>query len=220
MNLNGQKISNPFKALFLVFILGSSLASLNAAAVELEQNTFTDGFSSYETKGGSDVEARTAVASRCQNSSPLLKHVRMVHEYFNVWGRRRFWVCSFATVEERKRPTSIEQKTLQTRRINKPRNEVAIGLNQWIKNSGYTGNVGPGDSLMWIDADKNWLSLKIELGTSGSDSTLVRIRTFEGKNPNDPKFEVFSISLYQSLFAMIAQELFTEAINVEAAELN
>jgi hypothetical protein len=225
MNLNIKKKSYRFNGLFLFFfIFGLSLNGSVAEAVEVKQYIFTDtqGEPYYFTHGGTEEAARAAVTKRCQNYSPLLKNVRMFADEFNLWGRMRSWTCSFTNIEDRKRPTSIEQKALQTRRINKPYKEVADGLDQWVKNSGFSqllpfGKFGNGVAI--IDADKNRLHIQVEFSKPNPDSTLVRIRTFEGFYI-DPKKEVFSTSLYQSLFTMMAQELFTEAINLEPAELN
>jgi hypothetical protein len=224
-NFNKMLFLRSSLLLFVCLFFLSLHSKALAAEVKLKQLRFTDtGAPYYFTHGGEEESARVAVARLCQKHSSLLVHVRKFADEFNIWGRMRSWSCSFASLDDRKRPTSLEQKSLQARRINKSIKEVTDGLNQWIKNSGYVGAVGrplasKAGGHMRLGPNGHFLLVEFDLHAQTADSTLLRMRTYESETI-DPKAEVFSASLYQALFVMISQELFTEAINLEPAELN
>jgi hypothetical protein len=100
---------------------------------------------------------------------------------------------------------------------------VVDGMNEWIKNAGYTGQVSRfgdrGMGLASIKKGRHPLQVQFEFKALSNDSTLVRIRTYDSF-ALIPEEEFFSSFTYQYLFNQIGQELFTEALNIDAAELN
>jgi hypothetical protein len=212
------------RPLFLFIVLMIFFNTANA--IELKKHDSSGGL--LTTEGGSLEESKAMVEEYCKNSSPLVKSIVLLKDQFNIWGSIRVYQCSFKpTTAEEKRPTSIEQKTLQIRKVKKSIQETQAGINEWIKSSGYKGVVGSvllNKAQGWtsINAGGGSLAINIELSSLPGGFTQIRLRTYSDKLDalSLPKDEFFDSFTYQFLFNQIAQELFVQTIELNPAELN
>jgi hypothetical protein len=187
-------------------------------------------FDRLKVVGGSESQAQEAAFMECKKGNPFFFEIEMVNEHFNVEGKVRDFKCRFwETKSELDRPSSLQQRILQTRKFSKSTDELHNGIQAWITHSGGSGYVAKAQPI--IENNKVTYPKKGDMRvnfTGKIQPTLhisgiyyyadegavnVRIRTFAG---ND---EVFSPKLYQLIFNQIAQELFTQAIKLEPAEV-
>lgn len=180
--------------------------------------------------GGSESQSRDAAFVECKKSNPLFFEIDMVNEHFNVEGRVRDFKCKFWDQNnELERPTSLQQRVLQTRKFNKSDVELQNALNAWIAHSGGSGVVlkdppviennkvtYPSSGTLRVNFGKNLQPILYVTGrysSAGENSVHLRIRTFAGET------EVFSPKLYQLIFNKIAEEQFTQAIKIDPVEV-
>ena len=184
--------------------------------------------------GGSAPQAEEIALIECGKLNPFFFTINLVDEHPNIHGRVRDYKCQlWESSEDLTRPTSLEQKVLQTRKFSNSPTEIENALNAWVRHKGGRGGAQPDIYTMFQNGNvlgSKSGTLQIQFGkpsfrpiliVSGRyvavDKTSVhlRIRTFSG----DSDIEVFSPKLYQLLFNQIAQELFTEAIKLEPIEM-
>jgi len=184
--------------------------------------------------GGSATQAEDIALLECRKLNPFFFTINLVNEHPNIHGRVRDYKCQlWESSEDLTRPTSLEQKVLQTRKFSTSPTEIENALNAWVAHKGGRGGVQPDIYTMGENGHvvgSRGGALQIQFGqpsfrpiliVSGRyvaiDKTSVhlRIRTFS----SDADVEIFSPKLYQLLFNQIAQELFTEAIKLEPIEM-
>ncbi len=184
--------------------------------------------------GGSAMQAKDIALIECGKLNPFFLTINLVNEHPNIHGRVRDYKCQlWESSEDLTRPTSLEQKALQTRKFSNSPKEIENALNAWVAHKGGRGGVQPDIYTMGENGHvvgSRGGTLQIQFGqpsfrpiliVSGRyvavDKTSVhlRIRTFS----SDADVEIFSPKLYQLLFNQIAQELFTEVIKLEPMEM-
>ena len=191
-------------------------------------------FDRIKLVGGSAPQAEEIALIECRKLNPFFFTINLVNEHPNIHGRVRDYKCQlWEASEDLTRPTSLEQKVLQTRKFSNSPTEIENALNAWVRHKDGRGGAQPDIYTMFengnVVGSKNG-TLQIQFGkpsfrpiliVSGRyvavDKTSVhlQIRTFS----SDSDIEVFSPKLYQLLFNQIAQELFTEAIKLEPIEM-
>lgn len=131
-----------------------------------------------------------------------------------------------------KRPTSLQQRTMQTRRFNSSEKEIRNAIAAWVAHSGGTGSVvadipkideqgklipaTEGRIYVMFAKASPILSIHGVYFKLGDKGVGVRLRTFISTGTSTQE-EIFSPKLYQLIFNQIAQELFTEAIPINPA---
>ena len=184
--------------------------------------------------GGSAMQAKDIALIECGKLNPFFFTINLVNEHPNIHGRVRDYKCQlWESSEDLTRPTSLEQKALQTRKFSTSPTEIENSLNAWVRHKGGRGGAYPDFRTVSANGDvvgSKSGTLQIHFGQSSFSPILIvsgryeavdktsvhlRIRTFS----NDSNSEIFSPKLYQLLFNQIAQELFTEAIKLEPIEM-
>lgn len=184
--------------------------------------------------GGSATQAEDIAQFECGKLNPFFFTISLVNEHPNIHGRVRDYKCQlWDSSEDLTRPTSLEQKVLQTRKFSTSPKEIENALNAWVAHKGGRGGAYPDFRTMGANGDvvgSKEGTLQIHFGLSSFSPILIvsgryvavdktsvhlRIRTFS----SDSNVEIFSPKLYQLLFNQIAQELFTEAIKIEPIEI-
>lgn len=177
--------------------------------------------------GGSDAEARALAIAECKKHNPFTIEVS------SISGRYREFKCRYwESNDDFTRPTSLQQRTMQSRRFNTSEKEIRNAISAWIAHSGASGGVTAGMPkideqgklvpategrifVMFTKVSPIFIihGVYFKLGDEGIG---VRLRTFvsTGTSTQD---EIFSPKLYQLIFNQIAQELFTEAIPINPA---
>ena len=163
----------------------------------------------------------------CKKESNFFERAVLISREKNLLSSdESYYNCSILeNDDEAKRPTSIEQRVLQTRLINKPAMEIYKSVASFAKDNGY-GLLGPmiTTTLFKPKSDEfandfqRALIIEFEVTAKDSSTSFLRLRTFSQDRQN--KTEVFSKKKYQYFFDQIAQQLFTEAIPLEPSELN
>ncbi len=184
-----------------------------------------------KTVGGSEIQARDAAFNQCKKFNPFFFEIEIVNEHFNVEGKVRDFKCKFwEQNSELERPSSLQQRVLQTRKFNKNPTELQNAMNAWIRHSGGSGAVFKDAPVFEADGkitqpktgklhasfgDKFLPILRISgaFRVVDENTVIVRITTFANST------EVFSPKLYQLIFNQIAEELFTQAIKLDPAEV-
>ena len=184
--------------------------------------------------GGSAPQAEEIALFECGKLNPFFFNINLVNEHANIHGRVRDYKCQFwESTDDLTRPTSLEQKVLQTRKFSNSPKEIEKALNAWAAHKGGRGGAQPDFYTMVENGNvvgSQGGTLQIQFGKPSFNPILIisgryvavdktsvhlRIRTFT----SDTNVEVFSPKLYQLLFNQIAQELFTEAIKLEPIEM-
>ena len=184
--------------------------------------------------GGSATQAEEIAQLECGKLNPFFFKINLVNEHPNIHGKVRDYKCQlWNSSEDLNRPTSLEQKVLQTRKFSNSPKEIENALNAWVAHKGGRGGAQPDFRTMDANGDvvgSKEGTLQIHFGQSSFRPILIvsgryvavdktsvhlRIRTFS----SDSNVEIFSPKLYQLLFNQIAQELFTEAIILEPIEI-
>ena len=183
------------------------------------------------TVGGALNDSQDTANEQCRANGPFVRHALLFKEHANIRGRFRYFECSFHRGEPDKvRPSSMEQRTIQSRRLLKKYEEVKLGIESWAKDQGGQAFVTKEDRKVVERSARGTLSgemsiafqfrtspyhlrVKVELDES-SDSSIIRVRTFDQLN-----HEFFNLDTYSMIFSAIAQQLFIEAIEIQPQEL-
>jgi hypothetical protein len=171
---------------------------------------------------GEVSEGAALVLAECKKKSDYFQSAVLLSEKFTIAGRQRFFECAyFSDPSELKRPSSIEQRIMQTRKFNKPPSEITKALNNLVYESGSMGHIDPTTNRgSIIFKTKDFVNLAFAVGISisptSTDASLVRIGTsYVNVNSMSGYESFFSEKMYQRIFNEIAQQLFTQAIVID-----
>jgi hypothetical protein len=183
------------------------------------------------TVGGALNNSQDTANEQCRANRPFVRHALLFKEHANIRGRFRYFECSFHRGEPDKvRPSSMEQRTIQSRRLSKKYQDVKLGIESWAKDQGGRAFVtkeqrnrversaegtlsGEMSIAFQFSTSPYHLRITVELNES-SDSSIIRVRTFDHLNN-----EFFNLDTYSMIFSGIAQQLFIEAIEIQPQEL-
>ena len=197
-----------------------------------------DDVSSYFTILGNDGVAAAAIAyNECIKINRYYAIAHMVNlETSIIFRDKRTYHCKIIEKKiDTNRPSSLEQKLIQTRRFKTNEDSVAEAIDKWAKDNGWVGGAFTYASSMLKVGDKAYekkvalsldnnkyvissFDLDIELIPKSEQISDVRIRTYV--QINGARTEFFSKKRYQELFNEFAQQLFVEAIQLEPSDIN
>jgi hypothetical protein len=176
----------------------------------------------FEAMRGEVSEGAKLVLAECKKKNDYFQSAALISENATIFGRRRVFECAFfSDPSELKRPNSIEQRILQTRKFNKPPSEITKTLNNWIYESGSMGHIDQTTNRGSIYfKTKDFVNLVLGVGVSISpaskDASIVRISTSYLNVKGIQEYQsFFSEKMYQRIFNDIAQSLFIQAIAVD-----
>lgn len=221
---------NQLRAIFFLFLL----APVPYASAQSVVGDDSDSFF-FTITGGDAASAERVVFSECQKISKYLYRAVLQGEEKKLFGPmvRRYRCSLLENDSESERPTSLQQRVLQTRRFAKSSKEVIAAINQWAADYGWSGQIYNGPGIESVPSLRGMFSLKLgsERGAKiisvevdvlkrDQDSTDIRMRTFYyGSLAFGEKAEFFSRRTYQSIFNDFAQQLFIEAIEIPPSEM-
>lgn len=179
-------------------------------------------------RGEAPVAARLAMEECKRLSKYYLRAVQTDDSHSLFGGASRTYQCSLIeTAEEGVRPSSLQQRVLQTRRFNKPMGEVVKAVGQWLADDGWKSYQNPLASegfqfkastrLEFTRRHDRAINLVITLNEKVPGSTDVRIRTSLRNSAEEVEF--FSRRTYATAFNALAEQLFTNAIELQPAEM-
>lgn len=229
-----------YKKYALFFLMLAGLASVGnaqtrVASPDVQLPTFS---------GGELDQAQLRADQECRNISPLFWQAQLVSDKFNVWGRVREFGCIFAKDDELNRPSSIQQKVIQTRQYSKSVVDVVTGLKQfaaddgWMEGSGIlfaslnpsaiaqaanlndlSGNL---TKVFGSGAYSRELRINFSVKQVNKNTTDIRVRSFVRYiNKSDSKdVEIFSNHIYSVLFEQISKQLFVEGLSITPTNAN
>jgi hypothetical protein len=224
--------------LFFLMSMSSALVS-NAQTRVASPDVQLPAFS-----GGELDQAQLRADAECRNLSPLFLQAQLISDKFNVWGRVREFGCIFAKDDELNRPSSIQQKVIQTRQYGKNIVDVVAGLKQfaaddgWIEGNGILfARLNPAaiaqaanlndlsGSLTKVFGSGPYsreLRINFEVKAVNKTTTDIRIRSFvKYINKSDAKdVEIFSNHIYSTLFEKISKQLFIEGLSITPTPAN
>jgi hypothetical protein len=189
----------------------------------------------FVIEGGPDGDLSPLVLEECKKTSPFAQTVKLTKDEKKfLQSRSRIYHCHlFDLDKDTVRPTSLQQKVMQTRKFDKPHDVVYEAIASWIKDLGGI-DTGGDARVMTIEGTKRPLMVKnfkaylnvmthrgmtmsFELTPTSPSVTEVRLRT---QYVNLGHYiDVFSPPQYQKIFNMIAQQMFIEAIEIDPQEV-
>jgi hypothetical protein len=196
----------------------------------------------YKVIDGPDQDLAPLVLDECKKLLPFAQVVKLIKDDKPFWlgSRKRDYECHIVDLDkDTVRPSSLQQRVMQTRKFNKPYDEVHSAITSWAKDAGAT-HVSPANpKAIKIDGSSNLLSINgnmvqfsyaglnliidFELNPKSASITEVRVRTkYAGPAKNNRLFvntETFSQNHYQKIFNGIAQQMFIEAIEIDPLEV-
>lgn len=223
-----MKLINKIRTYLAVFYLSGICFVAGATPTFVSQDNDLLHFT-----GGDDVEAQAAALQKCKEISDYFARAKLEKEWFVIWtGKNREYRCVFWPLDF-KRPSSLEQRVMQTRKFTKSRNEVIKGIKSWADATGarllsdtmlnlalQLNTPSPVEAMIElpIKNTKYTLIIKLELDSKSpkATETIVRMRTYVGLV--SPKYELFNTKIYQDMFRQLADEMFASAIELEPAE--
>jgi hypothetical protein len=183
--------------------------------------------------GGDDAEAEAFALQKCKEISDYFVRVKLEKEWFVIWtGKNRQYRCAFWP-QGFKRPTSLEQRVMQSRKFSKSPTDVLKGIKSWGDASGgrllsdtminlalQIGSSMPVEAVVNLPIKNTKYSLLVKLEVDGkslkASETVVRMRTYVGLL--SPQYELFNTKIYRDVFNQLADELFVSAIEIEPVE--
>lgn len=221
------------KQIALIYLL------LTFALVAKGQEIVRDEFfnSNFYILGNDGVLSSSIAYNECIKINKYYAIADMVNLETSIILRdKRTYQCKIIEKKaDTNRPSSFEQKIIQTRRFKKSEDSVAAAIDQWAKDNGWVGSAFTYTSSLLKGGDKAYekkvalslennkyiistFDLDIELIPKGEQISDVRIRTYV--QVNGARTEFFSKKRYQELFNEFAQQLFVEAIQLEPSDMN
>ena len=121
----------------MLFIRVKSLTAL-CGLLLLQACTSTPTAITYSDRiklvGGSAPQAEEIALIECGKLNPFFFTINLVDEHPNIHGRVRDYKCQlWESSEDLTRPTSLEQKVLQTRKFSNSPTEIENALNAWVR---------------------------------------------------------------------------------------
>jgi hypothetical protein len=176
----------------------------------------------FEAMRGEASEGAILVLEECKKRNDYFQSAALLSDNFTIFGRQRFFECAFfSDPSELKRPSSIEQRIMQTRKFNKPPSEITKALNSLVYERGLMGHIDTTTNRGSIYfKTKDFVNLVLGVGVSisptSTDASVVRISTSYVNVRSMSAYEsFFSEKMYQRIFNEIAQQLFTQAIVID-----
>jgi len=189
----------------------------------------------FVIEGGPDGDLSPLVLEECKKTTPFAQTVKLAKDEKKfLQARSRIYHCHlFDLDKDTVRPTSLQQKVMQTRKFDKPHDVVHEAIVSWIKDLGAI-NTGGAARRVTIEGVKipaivkdqkahlnvmthRSMTMSFELTPTSPSVTEVRLRT---QYVNLGQYiDVFSPPQYQKIFNMIAQQMFVEAIEIDPQEV-
>lgn len=223
-----MNLPTKFRAFFVAFCLSGICFVANGTP------TFVSSHNEFlQFAGGDEAEAEAAALQKCKEISDYFVRAKLEKELFVIWtGKNRYYRCTFWPVDF-KRPTSLEQRVIQTRKFNKSPADVLKGIKSWSDASGARllsdtmidlalkiGSPMPIEAMVDIPIKNTKYSLIVKLEVDGkslkASEAIVRMRTYLALM--SPEYELFNTKIYRDAFNQLADELFVSAIELEPIE--
>jgi hypothetical protein len=191
----------------------------------------------YQINDGPDQDLTPVVLDECKKTIPFAQIVKLVKDD-KPWfaSRKRDYECYIVDLDkDTVRPTSLQQRVMQTRKFNKSHDAVHRAITSWGKDSGANVASAANPKVMKIDGAPHpvmvtgnvvhfhyagmtiALMLDFDLNPKSESVTEVRLRTrYAGNGVNT---EIFNQNHYKYIFNGIGQQMFVEAIEIDPQEV-